>query len=148
MLHSNARCRLNTTIYTTLIFHDFVCPCGYVISSFNILNLITLIGLPIVKFLCGQEVTVKPMRWTFKLAGGVFFTRKQVPLKLAWAISIHKSQVITSLSLVYKIDFFIKCTLRLIKKLIIFLMHLFTKDLKVILSELLNLFCSQSSDIA
>lgn len=45
------------------------------------------------KFLCGQEVTVKPTRWTFKMGGGVLVSRKQIPLKLAWAISIHKSQV-------------------------------------------------------
>ena len=58
-------------------------------------------GLPIVKFVCGQEVAVKPVRWTFKVAGGLYLTRKHIPLKLAWAISIHKSQVGCCLSALF-----------------------------------------------
>lgn len=54
-------------------------------------------GLPRVRFLCGVAEVLKPERWVFKSGGGIHLSRQQLPLKLAWAISIHKSQVSTKL---------------------------------------------------
>ncbi|XP_076001063.1 ATP-dependent DNA helicase PIF1 [Genypterus blacodes] len=52
-------------------------------------------GLPRVRFLCGATEVLKPERWVFKSGGGLHLSRQQLPLKLAWAISIHKSQGMT-----------------------------------------------------
>ncbi|XP_067461551.1 ATP-dependent DNA helicase PIF1 [Thunnus thynnus] len=52
-------------------------------------------GLPHVRFLCGVTEVLKPERWVFKSGGGIHLSRQQLPLKLAWAISIHKSQGMT-----------------------------------------------------
>ncbi|XP_004687737.1 PREDICTED: ATP-dependent DNA helicase PIF1 [Condylura cristata] len=49
-------------------------------------------GLPQVRFLCGVTEVICADRWTVQASGGQLLTRQQLPLQLAWAISIHKSQ--------------------------------------------------------
>jgi len=50
-------------------------------------------GHPIVRFVSGLEEIIHPEKWTVRIGGGNTASRRQLPLKLAWAISIHKSQV-------------------------------------------------------
>jgi len=47
--------------------------------------------LPIVKWLNGFETIVEPDRATREVPSGIL-ERRQLPLKLSWAITIHKAQ--------------------------------------------------------
>lgn len=49
-------------------------------------------GRPVVQLANGREVTVEPHDWSIDDDGRTVATVTQLPLRLAWAITIHKSQ--------------------------------------------------------
>lgn len=52
-------------------------------------------GWPIVQTYEGERVLAEPVEWRLEENGAVRATLSQVPLRLAWAITIHKSQGMT-----------------------------------------------------
>lgn len=52
-------------------------------------------GMPVVITLRGRRVYVEPMEWTITDGTRVLARISQLPLRLAWAITIHKSQGMT-----------------------------------------------------
>lgn len=52
-------------------------------------------GLPVVRTLRGRRMHVEPMEWTITDGIRVLARITQLPLRLAWAITIHKSQGMT-----------------------------------------------------
>jgi len=49
-------------------------------------------GLPIVETYEGRQITARPATWEIEDDGEVVARISQIPLRLAWAITIHKSQ--------------------------------------------------------
>ena len=49
-------------------------------------------GLPIVKIKSGRRITAEPASWTIEENGQALARVSQLPLRLAWAITVHKSQ--------------------------------------------------------
>lgn len=49
-------------------------------------------GYPIVKTRSGRRIEVEPMDWTMEETGKIRARITQLPLRLAWAITVHKSQ--------------------------------------------------------
>jgi ATP-dependent DNA helicase PIF1 len=50
------------------------------------------IGAPIVKTTSGRHIVAEPMEWVIEEDGKIKAKITQVPLRLAWAITVHKSQ--------------------------------------------------------
>ena len=49
-------------------------------------------GYPIVKIRNGRRITVEPMDWALEENGAARARITQIPLRLAWALTVHKSQ--------------------------------------------------------
>lgn len=49
-------------------------------------------GYPIIKTKSGRSITVSPLEWVVEENGKIRAQINQIPLRLAWAITVHKSQ--------------------------------------------------------
>ncbi len=49
-------------------------------------------GYPIVRTMSGNTITATPEKWTLEDGDNILATINQIPLRLAWGITIHKSQ--------------------------------------------------------
>ena len=68
---------------------------GYVNGTTGTVIDFTNDGFPIVETFDGETIEVYPQKWKIEDEGGVLAEIEQLPLRLAWAITVHKSQGMT-----------------------------------------------------
>lgn len=76
-----------TVMFTRNNFDD-----GYVNGTLGIVTGYNYDGWPIIESRTGKQFIAKPAEWSFEEHGQTKATISQIPLKLAWAITVHKSQ--------------------------------------------------------
>lgn len=68
---------------------------GYVNGTLGRINGFDQFGRPVVEIANGRQIVAAPENWMIEENGRVLAKISQVPLRLAWAITIHKSQGMT-----------------------------------------------------
>jgi hypothetical protein len=68
---------------------------GYVNGTLGTVSDFDENGFPVVTLFNNKEMVVEPVTWNVEENGKILAQTKQIPLRLAWAITVHKSQGMT-----------------------------------------------------
>ena len=68
---------------------------GYVNGTLGTVSAFDETGFPVITLLNGKGIVAEPVTWSVEENGRTLAQIKQVPLRLAWAITVHKSQGMT-----------------------------------------------------
>lgn len=68
---------------------------GYVNGTLGTVNGFTQAGLPVIILPSQKEIIAEPTTWSVDENGKTLAQIEQIPLRLAWAITVHKSQGMT-----------------------------------------------------
>ncbi len=81
--------RLKAGARVIFVKNDF--EAGFVNGTLGVVESLDSTG-PVVRLPSGRKITVEPLSWTVEEDGKVKAEVAQFPLRLAWAITVHKSQ--------------------------------------------------------